>query len=143
MDGMSLSNVGILIHDESQWSLVGGNNTSASDNGDVGDFMVVDATNVHKALRVVGVKDAHIISSNGAIGTTVNEGARAVDTALADIVRDVLVDGVRVMVDVFNSIISNVRINLIGVIKPGWGFHVVNHQLDDPFRIWWNTVPWK
>ncbi len=64
------ANIGILVQDGNDFSLLGKDNTTSSDNRDVIDAVVVDALNINLAFCVGNY--AYIFSCNASIGTTVN-----------------------------------------------------------------------
>ena len=74
----------MLVHDQCHWAFLCGHNTSTGHNWDVGQFVVVNSTDIDMALGIVGFDESNVVTSNGAICTTVNEGASLVDASLAD-----------------------------------------------------------
>lgn len=71
MDKMALSNMGILVHNESDGAFLCSNDTSTCYNGYVGKLMVIDTTEINMVRWIVGVKNTNIITSNRFIGSMI------------------------------------------------------------------------
>jgi hypothetical protein len=74
MDGVALSGVSILMHDENHWSMVGmGDRTSRDESAPLHD-VPVNTLNVNISVRlIVDLYDSTVVPCNTPISTTVNE----------------------------------------------------------------------
>ena len=72
MDRLPLSHVGILMHDSYDWSFLGIDNASCSDNGDFIDSMVINALYVNR-FSCLGY-DSNNITCNTTIGSMIHKG---------------------------------------------------------------------
>jgi hypothetical protein len=74
MDGVALSGVSILMHDENHGSTVGmGDHTSRDESAPLHD-MSINTLHVHVSVRlIIDLYDSTVISCNTTISTSVNE----------------------------------------------------------------------
>jgi hypothetical protein len=74
MDGVALSGVSILMHDENHWSTVGmGDRTSHDESVPLHD-VPINTLNVHVSVRlIIDLYNSTVISCNTPISTLVNE----------------------------------------------------------------------
>jgi len=71
MYGFSLPSVCILMQDCNNRSMLGHNNSPSCHNGNIGDLMIVNATNINCLIRFLNV--TNIITSNATIGSSINK----------------------------------------------------------------------
>ena len=73
MNGFALASIGILVHDGNDRASLGLDNTTHSDNREVGELVVINATHINSS-RVLRLEDnPDITACKATIGTSINQ----------------------------------------------------------------------
>jgi len=71
MYGFALPSVCILVQNGNGGTMLGLDNSSSCCNRDVGDLMIVNASDINSSIRFLN--DANIITSNASIGSSIHK----------------------------------------------------------------------
>jgi len=75
MDCPALSGVCILMHDGDGWSVLGLDDSPSGHNGNVGDLVVVDTSDIDRSIRFLN--DANVVTSNATVGASIHQRTRS------------------------------------------------------------------
>ena len=71
MNHFSLASVDILMENDNDGTLLGGDHCSSCDNGNICDLVVVNPSDIHRASCLLN--DTYVSSGNATIRSTINQ----------------------------------------------------------------------